>query len=156
VLPHDVELRVIRDQSRFIKASIETVRSHSGSARRLVAFTVLLFMRDWRSTVVAGVAIPTSIIATFTFMRYMGFTLNNLTMLGLVLAVGIVIDDAVVVLENIFRHVEEKRERRCAPPRPARREIALAVMATTLSLVIIFLPVAFMEGRVGASSTASG
>jgi HAE1 family hydrophobic/amphiphilic exporter-1 len=148
-LPADVELRIIRDQSRFIKASLDTVRVHMWLGALLVALTVLAFMRDWRSTVIAGVAIPTSIVATFTFMRFMGFTVNNLTMLGLVLAVGIVIDDAVVVLENIFRHVEEEG----TPPRraasSATAEIALAVMATTLSLVVIFLPVAFMAGRVG-------
>ena len=148
-LPADIDIRVIRDQSRFIKASLETVRLHMWLGGVLVAFTVLLFMRDWRSTFVAGVAIPASIISTFTFMRFMGFTVNNLTMLGLVLAVGIVIDDAVVVLENIFRHVEEEN----VPPRRAASvgtaEIALAVTATTLSLVIIFLPVAFMAGRVG-------
>ena len=149
VLPADIEMRGIRDQSRFIKASIETVRLHMWLGAILVALTVLLFMRDWRSTVVASIAIPTSVISTFTFMRYMGFTLNNVTMLALVLAVGIVIDDAVVVLENIYRHVEEEG----MPPRQAASvgtaEIALAVMATTLSLIIIFLPVAFMAGRVG-------
>src|SRR5262245_29954974 len=149
VLPADIDIRVVRDQSRFIKASLHTVQLHMWLGAILVGFTVLLFMRDWRSTVVAGVAIPTSIIATFTFMHALGFTLNNLTMLGLVLAVGIVIDDAVVVLENIHRHVEEQNE----PPHRAASlgtaEIALAVMATTLSLVIIFLPVAFMAGRVG-------
>ena len=149
VLPADIEMRGIRDQSRFIKASIETVRVHMWLGAILVALTVLLFMRDWRSTVVASIAIPTSVISTFTFMRYMGFTLNNVTMLALVLAVGIVIDDAVVVLENIYRHVEEEG----MPPRQAASvgtaEIALAVMATTLSLIIIFLPVAFMAGRVG-------
>src|SRR5207245_2377045 len=148
-LPDDVEMRVIRDQSRFIKASLETVRLHLWLGAALVAFTVLLFMRDWRSTLVAGIAIPTSIVSTFTFMRYMGFTLNNLTMLGLVLAVGIVIDDAVVVLENIFRHVEEEDVPPMRAASEATAEIALAVMATTLSLVIIFLPVAFMAGRVG-------
>ncbi len=149
VLPADIEMRGIRDQSRFIKASIETVRVHMWLGAILVALTVLLFIRDWRSTVVASIAIPTSVISTFTFMRYMGFTLNNVTMLALVLAVGIVIDDAVVVLENIYRHVEEEG----MPPRQAASvgtaEIALAVMATTLSLIIIFLPVAFMAGRVG-------
>src|SRR5438034_54363 len=148
-LPDDIEMRVIRDQSRFIKASLETVRLHLWLGAALVAFTVLLFMRDWRSTLVAGIAIPTSIVSTFTFMRYMGFTLNNLTMLGLVLAVGIVIDDAVVVLENIFRHIEEEGRPPMRAASEATAEIALAVMATTLSLVIIFLPVAFMAGRVG-------
>src|SRR6266704_3637042 len=149
VLPDDIQMRVIRDQSRFIKASLETVRLHLWLGAALVGFTVLLFMRDWRSTLVAGIAIPTSIVSTFTFMRYMGFTLNNLTMLGLVLAVGIVIDDAVVVLENIFRHIEEEGRPPMRAASEATAEIALAVMATTLSLVIIFLPVAFMAGRVG-------
>src|SRR5919204_5142858 len=129
--------------------SIATVRLHLWLGAALVALTVLLFMRDWRSTLVAGIAIPTSIVSTFTFMRYMGFTLNNLTMLGLVLAVGIVIDDAVVGLENIFRHIEEEGVPPMRAASEATAEIALAVMATTLSLVIIFLPVAFMAGRVG-------
>jgi len=149
ILPADVDMRVIRDQSTFIKASIETVRLHMILGALLVAGTVLLFMRDWRSTIVAGIAIPTSIVSTFTFMHYMGFTLNNLTMLGLVLAVGIVIDDAVVVLENIFRHIEEEGTPPMRAASVGTAEIALAVMATTLSLVIIFLPVAFMAGRVG-------
>jgi HAE1 family hydrophobic/amphiphilic exporter-1 len=148
-LPADVELRVIRDQSRFIRASIDTVREHLWLGAVLVAFTVLLFMRDWRSTIVAGLAIPTSIIATFTFMRWFDFTLNNLTMLGLVLAVGIVIDDAVVVLENVFRRIQDDGETPMEAASRGTAEIALAVTATTLSLVIIFLPVAFMEGRVG-------
>jgi HAE1 family hydrophobic/amphiphilic exporter-1 len=149
VLPPDVELEVIRDQSRFINGSIDTVREHLWLGAVLVALTVLLFMRDWRSTVVAGLAIPTSIIATFTFMRFFGFTLNNLTMLGLVLAVGIVIDDAVVVLENVFRRIQEHGEEPMVAASRGTAEIALAVVATTLSLVIIFLPVAFMAGRVG-------
>ena len=133
-------IRVIRDQSRFIKASIDAVRKHLLLGAVLVALTVLLFMRDWRSTIIAALAIPTSIIATFTFMRYIGFTLNNITMLGLVLAVGIVIDDAVVVLENIFRHIEEEGEPPMEAASRGTAEIALAVMATTLSLVVIFLP----------------
>jgi len=149
VLPADVQLRVIRDQSRFIRASIDTVREHLWLGAVLVAFTVLLFMRDWRSTIVAGLAIPTSIVATFTFMDYFDFTLNNLTMLGLVLAVGIVIDDAVVVLENIFRRIQDEGETPMEAASRGTAEIALAVTATTLSLVIIFLPVAFMEGRIG-------
>ena len=106
-------------------------------------------MRDWRTTLIASIAIPASIVATFTVMRVFGFTLNNITLLALTLSVGIVIDDAIVVLENIFRHVEEKG----SPPRvaavEATAEIGLAVSATTLSLVVIFLPVAFMSGTVG-------
>ncbi|MBI2361110.1 MAG: efflux RND transporter permease subunit, partial [Deltaproteobacteria bacterium] len=149
VLPADIRTEVIVDQSRFIKRSIEEVKFHLFLGAALVVLTVLLFMRDWRSTLIASIAIPASIISTFTLMRYMGFTLNNITMLGLVLAVGIVIDDAVVVLENIFRHVEEKGESAREAASKATREIALAVMATTLSLLVIVVPLAFMAGRVG-------
>ena len=148
-LPGDITTQVVTDQSRFIKRTIEEVQRHLVLGAILVALTVLLFMRDWRSTVIASVAIPTSIISTFTLMRYMGFTLNNITMLGLVLAVGIVIDDAVVILENIFRHIEERGEAPMSAAGTATREISLAVMATTLSLIVIFLPIAFMAGIIG-------
>src|SRR5574341_302608 len=155
-LPPDIRTEVIIDQSQFIQRSIKEIKLHLLLGAILVALTVWIFMRDWRSTAIASVAIPASIIATFTLMRYMGFTLNNITMLGLVLAVGIVIDDAIVVLENIFRHMEEKNE----PPRSAAstatREIALAVMATTLSLIVIFVPLAFMAGRVGRFFSSFG
>ncbi len=148
-LAADITTQVVTDQSRFIKRTIEEVQRHLILGAILVALTVLLFMRDWRSTLIASVAIPTSIISTFTLMRYMGFTLNNITMLGLVLAVGIVIDDAVVILENIFRHVEERGETPMSAAGTATREISLAVMATTLSLIVIFLPIAFMAGIIG-------
>ncbi|MCY2938065.1 MAG: efflux RND transporter permease subunit [Planctomycetota bacterium] len=107
LLPPDINLEVVRDQSRFIRNSYEELRLHVVLAAVLVSLTVLLFIRDWRTTLIATSAIPFSIIATFWFMDWMGFTLNNITMLGLILAVGIVIDDAVVVHENIFRHMEE-------------------------------------------------
>ena len=120
------------------------------------AIVVLFFMRDWRSTLIAAVAIPTSIISTYTLMALMGFTLNQITMLALTLVVGIVIDDAIVVLENIFRFAEEKT----LPPMQAAvegtRDIGLAVMATTFSLVIIFLPVAMMGGIVGRFMSSFG
>ena len=148
-LPRDISTEVVTDQSRFIKNTIHEVQRHLVLGAILVALTVLFFMRDVRSTLIASVAIPTSIIATFAVMRYMGFTLNNVTMLALVLAVGIVIDDAVVVLENIFRHVEERGDEPRAAASSGTREIALAVMATTLSLVVIFLPIAFMGGIAG-------
>jgi len=148
-LPPDIRTEVIIDQSRFIQRSIEEIKLHLFLGAILVALTVWLFMRDWRSTVIASIAIPASIIATFTLMRAMGFTINNITMLGLVLAVGIVIDDAVVVLENIFRHIEEKGESPMSAASAATKEIALAVMATTLSLLVIFVPLAFMAGIVG-------
>ncbi|MCX8071964.1 MAG: efflux RND transporter permease subunit [Candidatus Binatia bacterium] len=149
VLPADVKTQVVQDHSRFIERSIEEVQFHLVLAAILVSLTVLLFIANWRATLIAAVAIPTSIIATFTLMRWLGFTINNITMLGLVLATGIVIDDAVVVLENIFRYAEEKGLSPRTAAAAATREISLAVMATTLSLVVIFLPVAFMEGRVG-------
>jgi HAE1 family hydrophobic/amphiphilic exporter-1 len=106
----------------------------------------MFFIRNVRAVIISAVAIPASIISAFTLMNIMGFTLNNMTLLGITLAVGIVIDDAIVVLENIFRYIEEKE---CSPFEAAiqgTREVALAVMATTLSLVVIFLPIAFMSG----------
>jgi HAE1 family hydrophobic/amphiphilic exporter-1 len=155
-LPPDITTEIIRDQSRFIKKSIEEVKFHLLLAVVLVSATILLFIRDWRTTVIATLAIPTSIIPTFMFMRYMNFTLNNITMLGLILAIGIVIDDAVVVHENIFRHMEEDGMDGMTASRQGTREIALAVLATSLSLVVIFLPIAFMGGIVGRFFSSFG
>src|SRR6201987_2830146 len=135
---------------------MSVVKFHLLLAAVLVAGTILLFIRDWRTTLIATVAIPTSIIPTFLFMMYMGFTLNNITMLALILAIGIVIDDAVVVHENIFRHMEEHGLDSFAAARKGTREIALAVFATSLSLVVIFLPVAFMGGLVGRFFSSFG
>src|SRR5438105_2009357 len=111
----------------------------------LARLVVLLFMRSWRSTLIAAIAIPCSVISTFAMMRAMSFTLNGVTMLALVLMVGVVIDDAIVVLENIFRFVEEKRMSAMRAAKEATADIGLAVMATTFSLVVIFLPVSFMS-----------
>jgi HAE1 family hydrophobic/amphiphilic exporter-1 len=155
-LPPDISTEIIRDQSRFIKKSIEEVKFHLLLAAVLVSATILLFIRDWRTTLIATLAIPTSIIPTFMFMRYMGFTLNNITMLGLILAIGIVIDDAVVVHENIFRHMEEDGMDAMEASRWGTREIALAVLATSLSLIVIFLPIAFMGGIVGRFFSSFG
>ena len=155
-MPPDITTEVIRDQSRFIKKSIEEVKFHLLLAAVLVSATILLFIRDWRTTLIATLAIPTSIIPTFMFMRYMGFTLNNITMLGLILAIGIVIDDAVVVHENIFRHMEEDGMDGMSAARKGTREIALAVLATSLSLVVIFVPIAFMGGIVGRFFSSFG
>ena len=155
-LPPDIKVELIRDQSRFIRNSIEEVKFHLLLAAALVSATILLFIRDWRTTVIATLAIPTSIIPTFLFMSYMGFTLNNITMLGLILAIGIVIDDAVVVHENIFRHMEEHGLDAMEAARIGTREIALPVLATSLSLVVIFLPIAFMGGIVGRFFSSFG
>ncbi|HLB25444.1 MAG TPA: efflux RND transporter permease subunit, partial [Nitrospirota bacterium] len=148
-LPPDIEIKAIKDTSRFIKRSINELKFHLVLGALLVCLVVFIFMRDWRSTVVVALSVPASLISTFTMMKLMGFTINNMTLLGLTLAVGVVIDDAIVVLENIFRHIEEKGETPMQAAMDATGEIALAVMATTLSLVVIFLPVAFMYGAVG-------
>ncbi|MBI1177396.1 MMPL family transporter [bacterium] len=156
VVPSDFKLAVIRDQSRFIKRSLEEINYHLLLGAFLVMLTTFLFLHDWRGTVIASIAIPASIIATFVLIRAMGYTLNNFTMLGLVFAVGIVIDDAIVVLENIHRTMEEKGWDGRRSASFATREIALAVLATTLSLVVIFLPLAFMKGRVGMFFSSYG
>jgi hydrophobic/amphiphilic exporter-1 (mainly G- bacteria), HAE1 family len=148
-LPPDLQFRIIKDESRFITRSIDEAEFHLLLGGILVAFTTLLFMGDFRSTLIAATSIPASVIATFTAMWMLDFTLNNMTLLALILSVGIVIDDAVVVLENIYRHVEEKGERPFDAALSATREIGLAVMATTMSLVVIFVPLAFMSGRSG-------
>src|SRR4051812_22881083 len=145
-LPSAVKLTVTRDDSKFIYASVAALEEHLIWGSLFAAIIVMFFIRNIRAVIIAALAIPASIISSFTLMRLMGFTLNNMTLLGITLAVGIVIDDAIVVLENIFRYVEEKN---CTPVEAAirgTREVALAVMATTLSLVVIFLPIAFMNG----------
>jgi len=148
-LPSGVKAEVIRDMSEFILASVHTVEEHLVLGSLLAALAVLLFMGAARPTLIAACAIPTSIISTFLFLDRAGFTLNTMTLLGLTLAVGIVIDDAIVVLENIFRHMEEDGTPAAEAASAATSEIGLAVMATTLSLVIIFLPLAYMGGIVG-------
>ncbi len=156
VLPKDINTFVVKDQSVFIVRSFEEVQMHLVIAAILVGVTIMLFIRDWRTTIIASLAIPASIISTFVFMNYMGYTLNNMTMLGLILAIGIVIDDAVVINENIFRHMEEDKVGARAAASSATQEIALAVMATTMSLLVIFLPVVFMGGRVGKFFSSFG
>jgi HAE1 family hydrophobic/amphiphilic exporter-1 len=145
-LPPGMSLKIVRDQSIFINASIASLEEHLLFGSLLASVVVFLFIRNLRSVVIASLAIPTSIIATFTLLKAMDFTLNNMTLLALTLAVGIVIDDAIVVLENIVRYLEEKRYEPMAAAIEATKEITLAVLATTLSLVIIFLPIAFMNG----------
>jgi hydrophobe/amphiphile efflux-1 (HAE1) family protein len=145
-VPKSVAMTIIRDDSKFIYASVASLEEHLIFGSLFAAIVVMVFIRNIRAVIIAALAIPASIISSFTLMNIMGFTLNNMTLLGITLAVGIVIDDAIVVLENIFRYIEEKN---CSPFEAAiqgTREVALAVMATTLSLVVIFLPIAFMNG----------
>ena len=148
-LPAGVRLEIIRDQSRYIYAALREINVHLILGAILASLVVLAFMRSWRSTLIAAVAIPASVISTFGMMWALSFTLNSVTMLALVLMVGIVIDDAIVVLENIFRFVEEKRMEPFAAARAATADIGLAVLATTFSLVVIFVPVSFMSSISG-------
>ncbi len=148
-VPSGYRVQITSDQSTFINASVDTVKEHLVLGSFLAAVIVLVFLWDWRSTIISALAIPSSIIATFLLISVAGFTLNTITLLALTLAVGIVIDDAILVLENIVRFVNEKNMSPRRAAREATQEIGLAVLATTLSLVAIFIPVAFMSGILG-------
>src|SRR5260370_9322782 len=148
-LPSDIRLEVIRDQERYISAALHEITRHLVLGSILASLVVLLFMRSWRSTLIAAIAIPCSVVSTFAMMRALNFTLNSVTMLALVLMVGVVIDDAIVGLENIFPFVEENRIPPIRAPKEATADIGLAVTATTLSLVCILLSVSFMSSISG-------
>jgi HAE1 family hydrophobic/amphiphilic exporter-1 len=155
-LPKGVQIEIIGDQSIFINSAVESLETHLIEGGLLAALVVFIFLWNFRTTLISAIAIPTSIISTFGLMAAMGYTLNGITMLALTLMVGIVIDDAIVVLENIYRYIEEKG----MPPFQAAiegtREIGLAVLATTLSLLAVFLPVGFMGGIVGRFMSSFG
>jgi hydrophobic/amphiphilic exporter-1 (mainly G- bacteria), HAE1 family len=148
-LPAGYSVDVVRDNSVQIRTSASQVLEHLVLGAFLAALVVLLFLGSLRSTLIAAISIPVSIISTFGLMKLAGFTLNLMTLLALALAVGIVIDDAIVVLENIYRFIDEKRMKPFPAAIHATKEIGLAVLATTLSLMAVFLPVAFMSGIVG-------
>jgi len=148
-VPADISFTIIRDQSRYINTALHEIQVHLVLAAILASLVVMAFMRNWRSTMIAAIAIPCSIIPTFAVMWMLGFTLNSVTMLALVLMVGIVIDDGIVVLENIYRFIEEKAMSPFDAAREAVKEIGPAVTATTLSLVVIFIPVSFMSSIAG-------
>jgi HAE1 family hydrophobic/amphiphilic exporter-1 len=148
-LPAGSSLAIVRDESEYIKAAVATVQEHLVLGAVLASLVVLVFLRKWRSTVIAAIAIPASLVSTFALMWAMGFTLNTFTLLALTLAVGIVIDDAIVVLENVSRLMQERGLPAMQAAVEGTREIGFAVLATTLSLVAVFLPVAFMGGLVG-------
>ena len=155
-LPKDYRLQIIGDNSIFIENSLHAIEEHLILGGFLATIVVFLFLWNIRSTLIAAIAIPTSIISTFALMYVMGYTLNQITMLSLTLMVGIVIDDAIVVLENIYRFIEEKG---MSPYRAAiegTREIGLAVLATTLSLMAVFVPIGFMGGIVGRFMASFG
>ncbi|MGA2600398.1 MAG: efflux RND transporter permease subunit, partial [Bryobacteraceae bacterium] len=155
-LPKDVKTQVIGDQSVFIKASVNSIEHHLVEGSFLAAIVIFIFLANIRTTLIAAVAIPTSIISTFALMSAMGFTLNIITMLALTLMVGIVIDDAIIVLENVYRFIEEKKMDPYDAAIHGTKEIGLAVMATTMSLLAVFLPVGFMGGIVGRFMSSFG
>jgi HAE1 family hydrophobic/amphiphilic exporter-1 len=147
-LPPGCQVTLAIDGSKFIRQSIHAVQEDLILGAFLAVVIVLFFLRNWRSTLIAAVALPTSIIGTFAVMRALNFTFNIITMLALTLSIGLLIDDAIVVIENIVRHLEHGETPREAA-RKATSEIALAVLAVTLAVVAVFVPVAFMEGLMG-------
>ncbi len=155
-LPPDITIAVTRDQSEFIENSLHAIEEHLVLGGLFAAAVVFLFLWNFRTTFIAALAIPTSIIAAFALIAWLGYSLNQMTMLALTLMVGIVIDDAIVVLENIYRFVEEKGMRPFQAAIEGTREIGLAVLATTLSLLAVFIPVGFMSGIVGRFMSSFG
>ncbi len=149
IIPPGIQTKIIGDQSEFIQSSVDTVKEHLMLGALLAGLMVLVFMGDFRSTVISALAIPASLIATFFFMDQAGFTLNNMTLLGLTIAVGIVIDDAIVMLENIYRHMEEHKISPVKAALDGANEIGFAVIAMSASLIVIFVPLAYMGGIVG-------
>ncbi len=145
-LPTGLQIEVVKEQATYIRNSIEALEEHLVLGSLLASVIVFIFIRDWRTVFISSLAIPTSVIATFTLLKWMDFSLNSMTLLGLTLAVGIVIDDAIIVLENIYRYIEDEAMPPMEAAIVATKEISMAVLATTLSLVIVFVPVAFMQG----------
>ena len=147
-LPEGMRLRIAFDQSLFIDRSIKAVYATMIEALVLVVLVIFVFLRSWRATLIPIVTIPVSLVGAFIFLYVLGFTVNVLTLLGLVLAIGLVVDDAIVMLENIHRHIEEGM----SPYEAAlegSKEIGFAVVAMTLTLAAVFMPLAFMEGTTG-------
>jgi hydrophobic/amphiphilic exporter-1 (mainly G- bacteria), HAE1 family len=147
-LPKDVEIRTIYANSEFVKSSLDRVKSTIVEGGLLTILIVFLFLHSWRSTVITGLTLPISVIATFIALNAFGFTLNFLTLMALSLCIGLLIDDAIVVRENIVRHLAMGKSHWQAA-RDGTQEIGLAVMATTFAIVAVFVPVAFMDGMIG-------
>ncbi len=155
-VPEGFRLEIVKDQSVFVIRSVNTVKEHLVLGSFLAAVVVMIFLSNFRTTLISALAIPTSIISSFAVIHYMGFTLNTITLLALTLSVGIVIDDAIVVLENIFRFIEEKNYPPFEAADAATKEIGLAVLSITLTLVAIFIPIAFMIGIIGRFMSSFG
>jgi multidrug efflux pump len=148
-LPPGVSLEIAYDASTFVQRSISEAQETLLIAAGLVIVIIFLFLRNLRATIIPGIAIPASIVSTFAIMYFLGFSINNVTLLALTLAIGIVVDDAIIVLENAYRHQEELGEAPVTAAINGTREIAFAVIATTIALVAVFTPLAFLEGNTG-------
>jgi HAE1 family hydrophobic/amphiphilic exporter-1 len=144
-LPESVALRIVRDAGTRVEQSVANVQEALVEGAVLTVIVVFLFLNSWRSTVITGLALPVSVLASFVAVWAFGFTLNTMSLLGLSLAIGILIDDAIVVRENIVRHVEQGKDHYTAA-HDGTDEIGLAVAATTFSIVVVFVPIAFMGG----------
>ena len=149
VLPESVEIKILSDKSEYIKSSIHTVQEHLILGAILASLTIFFFLGNVGTTIIAAFAIPISIIGAFTFMNASNFTINNMTLLGLTVAIGLVVDDAIVMLENIYRHMKEYGKTAMQAAYDGAKEIGFAIVATTLALLVIFVPLAYMEGIVG-------
>jgi len=146
--PPGVRMNVVNDRSEFIKASIEEVDFHLMLSIFLVVMVILLFLRNVRSTIITALILPTSVIGTFAAMFMLGFSMNNLSLMAIILSVGFVVDDAIVVLENITRHMEMGKDRMRAALEGAQ-EIGFTVLSMTISLSAVFIPILFMQGMLG-------
>ncbi len=154
-LPPDIEITIATDKSKFTEEAVHDVIVNIIYGGLLAVIVIFFFLADTRATIISAIAIPTSIVATFLFMGALNFTLNFMTLLALSLAVGLLIDDAIVVIENIYRHLSQGKKP-AAAAYDATSEIALAVLATTLTIIVVFVPVAFMKGIVGQFFYAFG
>lgn len=148
-LPSDIEIHVIRDNAELVRTNVKDVFETLVIGAILTIIVVLLFLRSPRATVTTGLSLPSSIITTFAVMAVAGFTINVMTLLALSLAIGLLVDDAIVVRENIFRHLQTKGTTAADAALKGTKEVALAVTATTLTIVAVFLPVGFMGGTTG-------
>ncbi len=155
-LPRDIHVQIVNDQSIFIEAAIKGIRDHLFEGSLLAAVVLFFFLANWRTTLIAAIAIPISIISAFSLMAIMHYTMNQITMLALTLMVGVVVDDAIIVLENIYRYMEEKGMSPFDAAVQGTKEIGLAVLATTVSLLAVFIPVGFMGGMSGRFMSAFG
>ncbi|MGB5527555.1 MAG: efflux RND transporter permease subunit, partial [Gemmatimonadota bacterium] len=148
-LPPGISLNIGFDQALFVRRSIQEAEETLVLAAILVVFIIFVFLRNFRATIIPGLAIPTSIMAAFAVLYALGFTINNFTLLALILGIGIVVDDAIIVMENAYRHQEELGEDPTSAAIKGTREIAFAVIATTVALVAVFTPLAFLQGTAG-------